>query len=420
MIEINPHKIAYYRVTVPGSKSYTHRMLIAAALSDGMCIIENALVSEDTRFTMQALRQMGIHIEVNGNRMRVYGKGGRIGACHNPIYLGNSGTSLRLLTGTAALGTGTYTLTGTVRMHMRPIKDLLDALQQMGINTRSLKDNGCPPLRIEAGTIHTDTVNISCRESSQYLSALLLMAPCTPKGLLIRVTGGPVSRPYVELTIEVMRLFGIDLEREGYREFSVPGAQIYRAGTYLVEADCSQAAYFWGAAAISGAAIKVMGVNPDSAQGDIRFVDLLQQMGCRVFKEPDGICVAGGPLGAIEADLADMPDQVPTLAVVAAFSEGTTVIKNVAHLKSKESDRLTATVTELNKMGIEAACTDKTLVVRGGKPKGCVVETYNDHRIAMSFAMAGLKVAGVCIQNQGCVEKSFPGFWRVFERLYQQ
>jgi len=221
------------------------------------------------------------------------------------------------------------------------------------------------------------------------------------------------------LTIDLMKTFGLELEREGYRRFNVPGGQIYRAGEYTVEADCSQAAYFWGAAAIGGAGIRVLGVKADSAQGDIRFLDLLRSMGCRVSKNSDGIRVAGGSLSAIEADLADMPDQVPTLAVVAAFARGTTVIKNVAHLKSKESDRLTATVTELNKMGIDATCTANTLVVKGGEPKGATIETYNDHRIAMSFAIAGLNVPGVCIRNESCVAKSFPAFWKVFEELYQ-
>jgi 3-phosphoshikimate 1-carboxyvinyltransferase len=326
---------------------------------------------------------------------------------------------MRLLTAVAALGQGTYTLTGTARMEKRPIKDLLDALQQIGVKARSLNDNGCPPVEITGATIRIAQVDINCQKSSQYLSALLLIAPCTHKGLEIHVTGGPVSRPYVDLTIDLMKTFGIQLDREGYRKFKVPGEQAYRAGKYVVETDCSQAAYFWGAAAIGGAQIKVTGVNADSAQGDVRFVDLLQQMGCRVYRESDGIGVAGGPLRAIEADLADMPDQVPTLAVVAAFARGTTVIKNVAHLKSKESDRLTATVTELKKMGIEAACTENALVVRGGKPKGSIIDTYNDHRIAMSFAIAGLNVPGVCIRNEGCVEKSFPAFWQVFEGLYQ-
>jgi len=419
MIEIKPHKIASCQIMMPGSKSYTHRMLIAAALAKGTSTLKSALISEDTQFTIDALRRMGIQIEVNSAAVRVYGKDGRLESYEDPIYLGNSGTSMRLLTAMASLGKGTYTLTGTARMQMRPIKDLLEALQQMGVRARSLNDNGCPPVEVVGKTISADKVSINCKKSSQYLSALLLLAPCTQNGLEIDVTGGPVSRPYVALTIELLKTFGIRFEREGYRKFKVPGSQLYRAGKYVVEADCSQAAYFWSAAAISGAQIKVTGISANSAQGDVRFVDLLQQMGCRVSRESDGIAVAGGPLRAIEADLVDMPDQVPTLAVVAAFARGTTIIKNVAHLKSKESDRLTATVSELNKMGIEAACTDNAMMVRGGRPKGSIIDTYNDHRIAMSFAIAGLKVPGVRICNEDCVVKSFPAFWRVFEELYQ-
>ena len=418
MKAIKPHKISDCRVTVPGSKSYTHRMLIAAALAYGKSNLKNALVSEDTQFTMEALRQMGIQIEVNRDEVRVAGKGGRLEPCEAPIYLGNSGTSMRLLTGVVALGEGTYTLTGNDRMQMRPIKDLLDALQQMGIKARSIKGTGCPPVEVTAATISAQQVDINCQNSSQHLSALLLMAPGTSRGLEIRVAGGPpVSRPYVDLTVELMETFGIQLDREGYQKFKVPGGQLYRTGNYVVETDCSQAAYFWGAAAISGAEIKVAGIKTDSAQGDLRVVDLLQQMGCRVTRESNSIGVAGGPLCAIEADLADMPDQVPTLAVVAAFAEGTTVIKNVAHLKSKESDRLSATVNGLQKMGIDASSSTNALVIKGGKPEGATIDTYNDHRIAMSFAIAGLKVPGVCIQNEGCVEKSFPTFWQVFEKL---
>jgi 3-phosphoshikimate 1-carboxyvinyltransferase len=419
MREIKPHKIANCRVVVPGSKSVTHRMFIAAALSDGVCTIQNALVSEDTQFTIKALKQMGIRIEENNSDVRIYGKNGLLEPCDAPIYIGNSGTSLRLLTGVAALGKGTYTLTGTSRLQERPIQDLLNALQQMGVKTRCLKNNGCPPIAITGTPIRADQVDINCQKSSQYLSALLLIAPLVHHGLEIRVTGPLVSRPYVDLTVALLKTFCIQIEREGYKRFKVSGGQRYRAGKYVVEADCSQAAYFWSAAAITGSEIKVLDINDRSAQGDIRFLDILQKMGCRIFKEPDGICVAGGPLRAIEADLVDMPDQVPTLAVMAAFAKGTTVIKNVAHLKSKESNRLMATVAELNKMGIEAACTDNTLVVKGGPLQGCVVDTYNDHRIAMSFAIAGLKVHGVSIRNPDCVEKSFPNFWQVFEGLYK-
>jgi 3-phosphoshikimate 1-carboxyvinyltransferase len=419
MKEIKPHKISGCRISVPGSKSYTHRMLIAAALAKGASTLKNALISEDTQFTIDALRQMGIEIKVNRTDVRVMGQAGHLESCDEPIFLGNSGTSMRLLAATAALGKGTYTLTGTARMQMRPIKDLLSALQEMGVRVQVLNGNDCPPVEVTGGTISADKVRIKCQQSSQYLSALLLMAPCTRNGLEIRVTDGPVSRPYVDLTIELLKTFGIRFEREGYRKFKVPGEQVYRAGKYVVEADCSQAAYFWSAAAISGAKIKVAGINSDSAQGDVRFVDLLEQMGCLISRESDGIAVAGGPLRAIEADMADMPDQVPTLAVVAAFARGISVIKNVAHLRAKESDRLTATVTELKKMGIGAACTDNGLVVWGGMPRGSVIDTYNDHRIAMSFAIAGLNVPGVCIRGEDCVGKSFPGFWRVFEELYQ-
>ncbi|UCE53545.1 MAG: 3-phosphoshikimate 1-carboxyvinyltransferase [Desulfobacterales bacterium] len=419
MIAIKSQKISNCQIIVPGSKSYTHRMLIAAALSDGMCTIKNALISEDTQFTIEALKQMGIRIESHDSEILVYGKSGHMESCDAPIYLGNSGTSMRLLTAVAALGDGTYTLAGTERMGTRPIQDLLDALQQIGVRVRCLNKNGCPPIKVSGGSISGDRVGINCQKSSQFLSALLLIAPYTRMGLEIRVTKGPVSRPYVDLTIELMKTFGISIKREGYLKFKVPGAQVYRAGEYMVEADCSQAGYFWGAAAITGAEIKVVGIDANSPQGDVRFVDLLQSMGCQIYKEKDGIRVLGGPLSAIEADLCDMPDLVPTLSVVAAFAKGTTVIRNVAHLKTKESDRLTAVVAGLTKMGIKTHCTENALIVKGGNPRGSIIDTYNDHRIAMSFAIAGLNVPGVYIRGESCVEKSFPTFWQVFEGLYR-
>lgn len=393
-------------------------MLIAAALSDGVSLINNGLISDDTQMTIAALEQMGIRIEAKTDGFLVHGRGGYLDSCDSPIHLGNSGTSMRLLTAVAAIGKGTFTLTGSQRMGERPIQDLLDALGQLGVSVRSLNNNGCPPVEVTGGTLSGDKVAIDCEKSSQYLSALLLIAPYTENGIEITVTKGPVSRPYVDMTVEVMKTFGVTLTREGYRKFKVPGAQVYRTGEYWVEGDCSQAAYFWSAAAITGARIKVLGIKPGSPQGDVRFVDLLNKMGCHIFKEPDGISVLGGALSAIKADLSDMPDSVPTLALVAAFAEGTSVIYNVAHLKSKESDRLTAVVTELNKMGIKATATDSALVVEGGKPCGSIIDTYNDHRIAMSFAIAGLNVPGVYIRDEGCVEKSFPAFWQVFEGLY--
>ena len=212
-------------------------------------------------------------------------------------------------------------------------------------------------------------------------------------------------------------MFGVNVYRNGYQNFKVPGNQIYKRGNYRIEADSSQAGYFWAAGAIGGAEITVEGITRDSKQGDLRFAQVLEMMGCRVSYRSNGISVQGGSLSAVEVDMEDMPDMVPTLAVVAAFARGTTHINNVAHLRIKESDRLNAVTTELSKMGIETTCTDTGLIVKGGSPTGAVIDTYEDHRIAMSFAIAGLSVPGVFIKNERCVEKSFPEFWETLKRL---
>jgi len=420
MIEIKAHNIKpSCEVVVPGSKSYTHRILIASALSDGACWIENALLSEDTRLTMEALRQMGIRIDESPeSQFIVYGGRGYLKPGVDPIYLGNSGTSMRLLTAVAALCRGALTLAGTERMAERPIQDLIDALQQLGVRIRSTNRNGCPPVEVHGGPLRGGSVTINCRTSSQYLSALLLIAPYSEKGLEITVTEGSVSKPYVDMTVDVMNNFGVRVEREDYDRFLVAGRQTYRAGAYAVEPDGSQAGYFWAAAAVCGTRIKVKGVTEDSRQGDVNFAQLLANMGCEVKRERDGITVSGRHLRAAEIDMGDMPDMVPTLAVVAAFAEGTTVIKNVSHLKAKESDRLTSVVNELVKMGIDARCSDNELIVTGGRPHGAEIETYGDHRIAMSFAVAGLVTPQTFILDENCVAKSFPEFWKVFEGLY--
>jgi 3-phosphoshikimate 1-carboxyvinyltransferase len=420
MIEIKPHHLKpYAEVSVPGSKSYTHRILIASALADGESRIENALLSEDTRLTMQALRQMGIRIDnTRANQLVVTGSGGAFKSTSDPIYLGNSGTSMRLLTAVAALGQGTYLLTGSERMAQRPIQDLIDGLQQIGVRARTLNNNGCPPVEVDGQNMTGGFVTIDCRTSSQYLSALLLIAPCIAGGLDITVTEGAVSKPYVDMTVDVLEKFGVKASREGYDRFKVAGKQAYRARIYTVEPDGSQAGYFWAAAAVCGTKVKVKGIIDDSRQGDVNFAKLLATMGCEIKKEADGLTVCGGQLRAAEIDMSAMPDMVPTLAVVAAFAKGTTVIKNVPHLKTKESDRLTAVANELVKMGIDARCSADGLVVTGDKPHGAEIETYSDHRIAMSFAVAGLVTPGTFILDENCVEKSFPNFWQVFEGLY--
>ena len=416
-IEIKTRPVNSCTVKVPGSKSYSHRLLMASALSDGMCTVDNCLESDDTRYTIQALKQLGVQIEASGQELAINGRNGRFDASGEPIFLGNSGTSMRLLTALAALGRGTYVLTGTERMQERPLDDLLNGLAQIHVPVQSVKGNGCPPVAVSGGPIQGGSLKLRCGSSSQYLSAILLISPCTRQGVEIDVIEGPVSKPYIDMTIQVMAQFGVHVERSGHTYFKVAGGQTYQPGRYIVEPDCSQAGYFWAAAAITGATVKVSGIKLDSLQGDIRLLQLFEAMGCRIQEEEDGVRLIGGELTAIDADMADMPDMVPTLAVVSAFARGTTRIRNVAHLRVKESDRLASVADGLTRMGIYATCTDDGLVVKGGRPHGAEIDTFDDHRIAMSFAVAGLKTPGIVIRDERCVEKSFPNYWEVFSKL---
>lgn len=406
-------------VQVPGSKSYTHRLLIASALSTGLCTISNCLRSEDTLLTAEALRTMGVVIEDDGEIFRVQGCNGKLKPAEKDIYLANSGTSMRLLTGVSALGQGAYTLTGTPRMQERPIQDLLDGLAQIGVQSRSVKNTGCPPIEIQGGKVTGGHMDMDCSISSQFLSSVLLMAPLSEKGIDVTIIKDLVSKPYVDMTVDIMERLGVKVERDGYKRFSVAGGQKYNHGNYAVEPDCSQASYFWGAAAITGKRIKVKNITNNSRQGDVKFAEVLEKMGCTVYHEADGIAVQGGPLKAVTVDMSVMPDVVPTLAVVASFAKGTTEITNVAHLKEKECDRLGCVATELIKMGVDARATDSGLLITGGtNHHGAEIETYDDHRMAMCFAITGLRVPDVMIRDEGCVKKSFPNYWDVFEGLY--
>ncbi len=405
-------------IRVPGSKSYTHRALIAAALADGPCNLSGALESADTLLTRQALVQFGVEIAESSGVLTVHGTSGLLGPCRLPIYLGNSGTSMRLLTAVAAIAAGEVVLCGSERMHQRPIYDLVDGLEQIGARVRAEGGGRFPPVSVGTERPEGGRVFLDCSVSSQFLSALLLIGPYTRRGIEVEVTAGPVSRPYVDMTLRIMERFGVPVKRQGYQRFQVPGQRVYAGGDHFVEPDASQAGYFWAAAALTGKEVTVAGIGGDSLQGDARFPELLEQMGCKVARGKDGVAVRGAPLTGICADMADMPDLVPTLAVVAAFAEGETKITNVAHLRAKESDRLAAVSAELGKMGVCVVETEDGLTIRGGGARGARIETYDDHRIAMSFALAGLRVSGIEIENEGCVEKSFPDFWRVFEQLY--
>ncbi|MDI6796644.1 MAG: 3-phosphoshikimate 1-carboxyvinyltransferase [Desulfatibacillaceae bacterium] len=406
-------------VKVPGSKSLTHRMLVAAALAEGKSSIANALQSQDTKLTAQGLACLGAGIRQNGHGvLEVSGVAGKPAAWAEPVFLNNSGTSMRFLTAVAALGRGAYTLAGAARMHERPINDLVNALRSLGVPARAMSPGGCPPVMVQGSKITKNSVAVNCSVSSQFLSALLLIGPCTPKGLSITVEGDLVSRPYVDLTLDVMEKFGAKIDRQGYERFSVSGGHSYQPGEYTVETDASNASYFFAAGAVSGIPVTVANISRQSLQGDIRFLAVLEKMGAAVSESEQGVTVCGKDLTGVTVDMGDMPDMVPTLAVVAAFAKGETRISNVAHLRAKESDRLDAVATELSRMGISVYAGKDELVITGGTPQKASIRTYEDHRMAMSFAVAGLKVPGLVITEAFCVEKSFPDFWDVWEKLY--
>ncbi len=418
MIEIRPIKKLDANLNVPGSKSYTHRALIVAALASGESKIEGGLLSEDTYFTKKALESLGVEISQDNGVFWVHGTKGTIKAPSHEIYLGNSGTTMRFLISITALGQGRFILTGSKRMQERPVQDLLDALNGLGVKASTKENTGCPPVIIESKGLEGGETVLKGGLSSQYLSSILLASPYARRNVYIKVMDGLVSKPYVDMTIEIMRDFGVEVTQRQYRSFHVAVGQQYGARTYVVEGDASSACYFWAAAAITKGKTTITNISPHSLQGDMRFLNVLEKMGCRVENDESGITVKGKDLRGIEIDMNTMPDVVPTLSVVAAFAKGDTVIKNVPHLRIKETDRLRAVSTELGRMGIDVKERIDGLIITGGKPKGVTIETYNDHRMAMSFALAGLVAPGVKIKDEMCVQKSFPDFWKRLEGLY--
>ncbi|MDF1577308.1 MAG: 3-phosphoshikimate 1-carboxyvinyltransferase [Desulfobulbales bacterium] len=424
MKEIKPLKHVDAVIEVPGSKSITQRALVVAALARGESVLYGPLASEDTRYTAKALRSMGARIlDRSRRRWRITGCSGRILPPRRKIFLGNNGTATRFLTSVAALGNGVFTITGDRRMEERPIGPLIEALAGWGVSIRSIKGTDCPPLEIRAEGLRGGPTTLPAGKSSQYLSSLLLVAPYAAHKASLTVAGEVFSKPYVHMTMAVMKSFGIKVRANAeFNHFEIQRTY-YKARDYRIEGDASSASYFWGAAAVTGGRVTVANVPKKSLQGDAVFVDILARMGCRVSKSDNGITVQGpGELKGIEVDMGDCPDVVPTLAVVAAKARGRTVITNIEHLRIKECDRLNAMARELVKLGVEVEERRDALIIegRGGDAElhGAAIETYNDHRIALSFAVAGLFVPGVKVLGEGCVAKSFPDFWERFELIY--
>jgi len=415
------------RVVLPGSKSITNRALVAAALADGTSILSDILLAEDTRLMMDALRALGVAIAVDEAEQvaEVTGCRGHVPASEARLFCGNSGTTIRFCTAMVALGHGRYELDGVPRMRERPIGGLIQALQALGAGIEYLGKDGCPPIAVHARGLHGGQVAFHSPESSQWVSAVLLAAPCAGRDVLIEVTGDVSSVPYLKLTTAIMDRFDVPVVaqyRDAAARFVVPAPQRYQAARLAVEPDASNASYFLAAPAVVGGRVTIERLGTQSLQGDARFVDVLEAMGCGVVREPERLTVIGPDQGAglhgIDVDLNDMPDTAQTLAVVALFAEGKTTIRNVASLRVKETDRVAALRIELTKLGARVTEMGDGLVIEPPERiHPAAIDTYNDHRMAMSFALAGLSCAGITLRDPDCVGKTFPDFFERFARL---
>jgi 3-phosphoshikimate 1-carboxyvinyltransferase len=410
-------------ILVPGSKSITNRALVLAALhSRGQeCFLGNVLTSEDTEVMQRALCQLGFDLFgescVGGLRISSGPETDTIPVREADLFVANSGTTMRFLTAIVCLGHGRYRLDGIPRMRERPIEDLLAALQQLGVKAFSERENGCPPVVVEADGLRGGSIRVKGDVSSQFLSALLLVAPSAEGHIDIEVTGDLVSRPYVDMSVAMLRQWGLIIHTPSNRLFHIPGRQRGTMRNYQIEPDASAASYFLGAAAITSGRITLPYLSEQSLQGDMRFANILGQMGCVLGQERGWPFVQGGPLRGIDVDMNDISDTVMTLAAVACFAEGPTTIRNVAHIRHKETDRLAALATELRRVGAEVEEFDDGLTITPRSLHGAEIETYNDHRMAMSMALIGLRVPGIVIKNPGCVAKTYPHFFTDLERL---
>ncbi len=406
-------------VQVPGSKSITNRALVTAGLAAGTSRLLRPLESDDTRVMREAWCALGARIHAGGEVWTVEGCGGVPQAPKAPLWAENSGTTARFLTAVATLCNGPVVVDGVGRMRERPIRELVDALVQLG-GTASIEGNdGCPPVRIEGGGLPGGTAIVDGRRSSQFVSALLLAAPYAKHDVTLSFANGVlVSRPYVDLTLQVMRSFGAEADWYGAGLRAKAGAP-YRAREFAIEADASAAAYAFGACAIAGGRVRVEGIPKQSLQADLAFADALVEMGCSLTRGGDFLELRAptGGLRGIDIDMNPMPDAALAMAVVALFAKGKTHIRNLGTLRVKETDRLTALTRELAKLGARAQVEDDDLEIEPGPLAGAAIDTYDDHRMAMAFSLAGLRVPDVVIRDPGCVSKTWPDYFSWLERL---
>lgn len=412
-------------VTVPGSKSMTNRALFMAAMAEGTSVLKGVLLSEDAQMFLGCLRNLGFPLTVDAENgtVTLTGMGGRIPVKNAEIYVGSAGTAARFLTAMLALGDSEATIRCSEQMSRRPMRALFDALQELGAEFTYLGEEGFLPVRVGGCGRKpvTDTVSVDISESTQFLSALLMSAPLLEAGLKIRITSEKKTGSYVTITRRMMKDFGVEASFDG-ADYTVGASEHYRPGIYQIEPDVSAACYFYGLAALTGSSMLVRNVHRDSMQGDIRFLEILETIGCRVTDEAEGIQVTGRAdrqYPGITVDMNDFSDQTMTVAAMAPYFNGTTRICNVGHIRKQESDRMQAIVNELTRTGVACRTEGDDLIIEPGIPHGARIRTYDDHRVAMAFSLMGLRTDGIVITDYRCCKKTFRNYFDVLDSLYE-
>ena len=414
-IEIKPlRRRIKAEVRVPGSKSITNRALLIAAMAPGRSELDGALFSDDTRYMIGALQRLGFAVEADQAREHIVveGRGGEIPAHSADLFVGGAGTAMRFLAGFVTLGRGRFRLDGNARMRARPIGELIDALGELGVNAHTELGNRCPPVVIDMSdaAFEGGSCSIDASRSSQFVSALLLPAPLWRHGLTVKVSG-EAGKPFIDMTLRLMAEWGARSRAEG-DTIVVSGGQRYAPRRFRVEGDASGASYFAAAAMLCGGTVRFANLATDSIQGDAAFLELLERMGAKIVRRRGSVEIQGeGRFSGVDADMSAMPDMVPTLAAIASFADSPTRIRNVGFIRHHESDRLHALATELRRLGATVEELEDGFAIEPSALEPAAIETYDDHRIAMAFAVVGLKLAGVRISNPGCVAKTYPNFF---------
>lgn len=419
-LKINPipHPLSA-TVRVPGSKSLTNRALLIASLANGTTHLTNTLFSDDSHYFAKALQTLGFDVQLDEvkHAMTVKGLGGKIPAKNAELFIGNAGTAARFLSAFLTLGNGEYILDGEPRMRERPIRDLVDSLTQLGAKLEPT--NNCPPVKITANGLPGGKTTIAGDISSQFLSALLMVAPYAQTPIEVTLSTDLNSKPYVDMTIAIMKDFGVEIERNQYSRFTIHPSHYSPLSSYAIESDASAASYFFAAPAICGGTVKVENISRKSVQGDVGFLDVLQKMGCVITESENSIMVHGpSSIVGVDVDMRDIPDTAQTLAAVAPFADSPTRIRGIASARVKETDRVHATCVELARLGVRVEEHEDGMTIHPiEKMRSASIQTYNDHRMAMAFSLIGLRFDGVTIENPACVSKTFPNFFDVLETL---